>query len=173
MFHPDGPTLRELARQAMSSTIGGYDLLAPKFDYTPFRTPDAITLEIARRVGPVGSALDVCCGTGSALGALAGVTSGRLVGLDASAGMLAEAAKHVPASVELVLGDALDMPFDEEFDAAVSVGAFGHIAVRDEPRFASSIRRALVPGGRFCFATNELPSWRTTSRVMALARSTR
>ena len=42
MFHPKGPTLRELAVQALSSTERGYDLLAPKFDYTPFRTPDAV-----------------------------------------------------------------------------------------------------------------------------------
>ncbi|MGO9081297.1 MAG: hypothetical protein ACLQDY_20030, partial [Streptosporangiaceae bacterium] len=32
--------MRELAMQALSSVEGGYDLLAPKFDHTPFRTPD-------------------------------------------------------------------------------------------------------------------------------------
>jgi hypothetical protein len=39
MFSPQGPSLRELAMQALSSVEGGYDLLAPKFDHTPFRTP--------------------------------------------------------------------------------------------------------------------------------------
>jgi hypothetical protein len=34
--------VRELARQALSSVEGGYDLLAPKFDHTPFRTPDGV-----------------------------------------------------------------------------------------------------------------------------------
>ena len=43
MYHPDGPTFWELARQALSSTTRGYDLLAPKFDVTPFRTPDGIS----------------------------------------------------------------------------------------------------------------------------------
>ena len=42
MFHPQGPTFFELASQALSSTRQGYDLLAPKFDFTPFRTPDLI-----------------------------------------------------------------------------------------------------------------------------------
>ena len=42
MFHPQGPTFLELARQALSSTERGYDLLASKFDYTPFRTPNEI-----------------------------------------------------------------------------------------------------------------------------------
>jgi len=42
MFHPAGPTFWELAEQCLSSTERGYDLLAPKFDFTPFRTPDEI-----------------------------------------------------------------------------------------------------------------------------------
>jgi ubiquinone/menaquinone biosynthesis C-methylase UbiE len=169
VFHPKGPTLLELARQAMSSTERGYDLIAPKFDYTPFRTPDPIVREIARRVGPVGAALDVCCGTGAALRALVDVCPGRLVGIDSSEGMLAEASRHLPERVELVRGDALDMPFEGEFDAAVCVGAFGHIAEADEPRFAESIRRALKPGGRFLFATHEMPPWTTASRIFAEA----
>ena len=35
MFSPQGPTLRELTVQALSSVERGYDLLAPKFDHTP------------------------------------------------------------------------------------------------------------------------------------------
>ena len=34
MFHPNGPSFFELVEQALSSTERGYDLLAPKFDYT-------------------------------------------------------------------------------------------------------------------------------------------
>jgi ubiquinone/menaquinone biosynthesis C-methylase UbiE len=169
VFHPKGPTLLELLQQALTSTERGYDLLAPKFDYTPFRTPEPIVREIARAVGPVPAALDVCCGTGAALRALADVGVTRAVGIDSSVGMLEEASKHVPTRVELVRGDALDMPFREAFNAAVCVGAFGHIAEEDEPRFVSSIWRALKPGGRFVFATTELPSWRTTGRIVAEA----
>ncbi|WP_031109110.1 class I SAM-dependent methyltransferase [Streptomyces sp. NRRL S-146] len=50
MFSPEGPSLRELAVQALSSVERGYDLLAPKFDHTPFRTPAAV-------LDAVGSAL--------------------------------------------------------------------------------------------------------------------
>ena len=42
MFRPGGPTFVELARQALSSVERGYDLLAPKFDLTPFRTHDEL-----------------------------------------------------------------------------------------------------------------------------------
>ncbi|HEY1959951.1 MAG TPA: class I SAM-dependent methyltransferase [Polyangiaceae bacterium] len=174
MFHPKGPTLFELARQAMSSTEHGYDLIAPKFDWTPFRTPEPIVREIARRVGPVRAALDVCCGTGAAAVALCAECTNRVVGVDTSAGMLEVAAqrlrdapKHDGLRAELVRADALDLPFANEFDAAVSVGAFGHIEERDEPQFVSSIFRALKPGGRFVFATSELPPWTSPWRVAA------
>ncbi|MGD0243212.1 MAG: hypothetical protein ABSB59_23265 [Streptosporangiaceae bacterium] len=50
------------------ASIGGYDLLAPKFDRTPFRTPDSeldATAGALGRLGPFGAGLDVCCGTGA------------------------------------------------------------------------------------------------------------
>ncbi len=168
MFRRGGPTFLELTRQALSSTERGYDLIAPKFELTPFRTPDPIVQAIAHHVGPVQSALDVCCGTGAALGALCDERIERIVGLDMSEGMLEVCAKRIrDPRVELVRGDALDMPFHEEFDAAVSVGAFGHIEVKDEPRFCESIWRALKPGGRFVFATSEMPPWTSPTRIIA------
>ena len=57
--------------QALSSVEGGYDLLAPKFDHTPFRTPDGVldaTMAGALRpLGPFGPGVDVCCGTGAGM----------------------------------------------------------------------------------------------------------
>jgi len=50
VFHPRGPTFLELARQGLSSTRRGYDLLAPKFDDTPFRTPDPIVRVVGERL---------------------------------------------------------------------------------------------------------------------------
>src|SRR5881227_3429906 len=94
MFHPKGPTFWELAVQALSSTERGYDLLAPKFEYTPFRTPDEVLAKVAdylRTLGPINSALDICCGTGAGLRFLRPFCHDRAVGLDVSAGMLTEA----------------------------------------------------------------------------------
>ena len=62
--------MRELAIQALSSVEGGYDLLAPKFDHTPVRTPDGVldaTAGALRPLGPFGRGLDVCCGTGAGM----------------------------------------------------------------------------------------------------------
>src|SRR5215471_9734038 len=50
MFHGPGPTFFELARQVLSSTEKGYDLLAPKFDLTSFRTPDRLIESALARI---------------------------------------------------------------------------------------------------------------------------
>jgi ubiquinone/menaquinone biosynthesis C-methylase UbiE len=147
--------------QALASTERGYDLLAPKFDATPFRTPepilDAIDPIVASR--PVGSALDVCCGTGAALQHLHRLARDRVVGLDFSQGMLDEARRRLgDAHVELVRGNALAMPFENEFDVVTCFGALGHIDSHDEDAFVAGIARALKPGGRFIFATGARPS---------------
>src|SRR3982750_1109 len=110
MFHPRGPTFWELAEQALSSTERGYDLLAPKFDYTPFRTPDWAlnrVVDALRGLAPFGSGLDICCGTGAGLRVLRPFCTERVVGIDFSPGMLRQCAKQIAsmpgtAPVELV-----------------------------------------------------------------------
>ena len=99
MFTPQGPTLRELAVQALSSVERGYDLLAPKFDHTPFRTPDPVLDAVAdplRRIGPFDAGLDLCCGTGAGVGMLPRVCRERVTGVDFSAGMLDVARERSP-----------------------------------------------------------------------------
>jgi ubiquinone/menaquinone biosynthesis C-methylase UbiE len=173
VYHPEGPTFLELMRQALASTEHGYDLIAPKFDRTPFRTPDPVLDAMMRAIAddatparPIRAALDVCCGTGAAMTHLRALCKERVVGLDFSQGMLDEARRRVAvspgdAAVELVRGDALALPFESEFDIATCVGAFGHILPEDEDRFVAGIARALRPGGRFVFATGEMPSMTT------------
>jgi ubiquinone/menaquinone biosynthesis C-methylase UbiE len=174
MFHPEGPTFFELVRQALASTERGYDMLAPKFDRTPFRTPDAILERMAARIGAprsIDSALDVCCGTGAAMKWLAPLCRKRVVGIDFSRGMLDEARHRLSdvrgVDVELVRRDALDMRFDAEFDVVTCVGAFGHVLRRDEPRFIEGIHRALRPGGRFVFVSAEMPPLYAPARLLA------
>ncbi len=163
-----GPTLRELARQALSSIEEGYDLLAPKFDRTPFRTPDAVVLRTLEAAGEVEDALDLCCGTGAALAPLRTRTRRRLVGVDLSQGMLDQARANLGLSLGLAMGgdhprvelvklDVFAIPFDAAFDLVTCFGAFGHIPEEDELAFVRIVRRALRPGGRFVFVTSERP----------------
>ncbi|GAA4931770.1 class I SAM-dependent methyltransferase [Streptomyces coeruleoprunus] len=159
MFTPDGPTFRELAVQALSSIEHGYDLLAPKFDRTPFRTPGPVLDAVAdalRPLGPFGAGLDVCCGTGAGTDVLRGLCRDRVTGVDFSTGMLERArAAHRPepgmVDAEWLRADVRALPFREEFDLAVSFGAFGHFLPRERPLLFARVHAALRPGGRFAF----------------------
>lgn len=175
MFDANGPTLRELATQALSSTERGYDLLAPKFDFTPFRTPDPVLNAVAEFLtasAPFHSGLDLCCGTGAGMGVLRTLCRERVVGLDFSRGMLSVARERlgdVPGSpqLEYVRGDALALPFGPVFDIVVCFGAFGHILERDQPLFVAEVARVLRPGGRFLFLTSYMPAVWTPKYLLA------
>ena len=159
MFSPRGPSLKELCVQALSSVERGYDMLAPKFDRTPFRTPDSVlgaTVQALSGLGPFRTGLDVCCGTGAGLQALGSLCHGRVTGVDFSAGMLAEArAAHPDAT--LVRADARALPFASAFDLAVSFGALGHFLPAERPALFAGVHRALRPGGLFAVPLGELP----------------
>lgn len=167
MFHPQGPSFWELARQALSSTERGYDLLAPKFDRTPFRTPEDLLAQVATLIaaeGPTRSALDVCCGTGAGMEMLRPLCKERVVGVDISQGMIEVGRQKVAqapgsATIEFLRVDALDLPFQKEFDVAVCFGAIGHILPADQPKFIEQIHQSLLPGGRLVLLTAHAPPW--------------
>lgn len=137
----------------MSSVERGYDLLATKFDHTPFRTPEGVlnaTVGALRPLGPFGQGLDVCCGTGAGVGVLERLCNGRTAGVDFSAGMLTQASEAHP-DVRWVRADARGLPFTESFDLAVSFGALGHFLPAERPALFAGVHRALRPGGLFAF----------------------
>ena len=159
MFSAGGPSLRELAVQALSSVERGYDLLAPKFDHTPFRTPDSVlgaTAEALCRLGPFDRGLDVCCGTGAGLRVLASVCQGRVTGVDFSAGMLAQARRARPDAV-WVRADVRALPFAGAFDLAVSFGGLGHFLPAERPALFAEVYRVMRPGGLFALPVGTLP----------------
>ena len=159
MFSPQGPSLRELTVQALSSVERGYDLLAPKFDHTPFRTPPGIltaTVEALSALGPFDRGLDVCCGTGAGLGVLRPLCRELVAGVDFSAGMLDQARVADPAAA-LVRADARALPFAGAFDLAVTFGALGHFLPRERPAVFEGVYRALRPGGVFAIAVGAPP----------------
>jgi ubiquinone/menaquinone biosynthesis C-methylase UbiE len=159
VFSPQGPSLRELARQALSSVEDGYDLLAPKFDQTPFRTPDWVldaTDAALRPFGPFGRGLDVCCGTGAGVRVLKSLCQGPVTGVDFSAGMLAQA-RDAHQDAEWVRADVRALPFAGAFDLAVSFGALGHLLPAERPALFAGVYRALRPGGLFAFPVGAPP----------------
>jgi ubiquinone/menaquinone biosynthesis C-methylase UbiE len=160
--------LRELAAQALTSVERGYDLLAPTFDRTPFRTPDRFLDAVGAALAPLGpfdAGLDVCCGTGAGIGVLRSLCRGSVTGVDFSAGMLAQArgayGPDTPPEPRFVRADARAMPFAAGFDLAVSFGAFGHFLPAERPGLFAEVRRALRPGGLFAFPIGAPPPARS------------
>ncbi|MFJ6084639.1 methyltransferase domain-containing protein [Streptomyces sp. NPDC092369] len=171
MFSPEGPSLRELAVQALSSVERGYDLLAPKFDHTPFRTPDSVLDAVAaalKRTGPYDTGLDLCCGTGAGMEVLASVCRQGITGVDFSGGMLDVARRDLRGidvpEVNWVRADARALPFRPgSFGVVVSFGAFGHFLPSELPGLFVQVHSVLRPGG--CFAFPVLAPPRPTSPV--------
>jgi ubiquinone/menaquinone biosynthesis C-methylase UbiE len=86
---------------------------------------------------PPARTLDVACGTGY----LTQHLSGEIVALDQSVSMLELARERVPHA-ELVVGDALALPFDDgAFDRLFASYFYCHLEPEDAARFRAEARR--------------------------------
>jgi demethylmenaquinone methyltransferase/2-methoxy-6-polyprenyl-1,4-benzoquinol methylase len=102
----------------------------------------------AAQLRPGQRALDVATGTGDLARELVRrvVPGGEVVGVDIATEMLARARRKLAGlPVRLELGDAMDLPYAEEFDAATV--AFGLRNFSDRRRGLERMKRALRPGG--------------------------
>jgi demethylmenaquinone methyltransferase / 2-methoxy-6-polyprenyl-1,4-benzoquinol methylase len=96
--------------------------------------------------GPADTVLDVATGTGTVALELIREKGCRVVGLDQSAEMLAVARERVPPPVELVHGDADDLPFpDASFDALTFTYLLRY--VDDPAATVTELARVVKPGG--------------------------
>ena len=102
------------------------------------------TLMIHVDTSPGQKILDLGCGTGDLTAALA-TNGAKVLGIDNSAEMIVKARYSHP---ELMFAeiDALELPYDEEFDTVFSNSVFHWIP--DVDRLLAEIRRALKPGGK-------------------------
>jgi demethylmenaquinone methyltransferase/2-methoxy-6-polyprenyl-1,4-benzoquinol methylase len=102
------------------------------------------------------SALDVCCGTGDFMTALAKAigSTGSVVGIDFCEPMLRLATTK--GFTQLSLGDACSLPVKSNLFDAVTVG-WGIRNVPDVERVHREIARVLKPGGRFVSVDMALP----------------
>ena len=140
------------------------DWSAGEYERTAAELEPAAHDVVARAaIAPGERVLDIACGTEIAA-LIAAAAGARVHGLDA-APLLIEVARARAAEAgldaEFVVGDALDLPFDDgAFDAVLSV--FGVIFVPDPARAVAEIVRVLVPGGRAL-----LSAWRPEGRSTA------
>ncbi|HWF57913.1 MAG TPA: methyltransferase domain-containing protein [Candidatus Dormibacteraeota bacterium] len=131
------------------------------------RSFDAEFLE-ALEVLPGSSILDIGCGTGELTATLAAmVGDGRVVGLDVSESMVAEATRRHPG-ISFVHGSAQQLgPELGSFDLVVSTAAFHWIPARDHPLVLRNIRGVLAPRGRFRAEFGGRGQIRSARRILA------
>ncbi len=101
-------------------------------------------------LNPGSRALEVGCGTGNYITAMAETSGCFACGLDPSSEMLA----RVPAiQVRRVLGRAEELTFaDDAFDLVFTVDVIHHVS--DKAAFYRETARVLAPGGRLCTVTD-------------------
>lgn len=158
----EGPGFLELAQQGLSSTLGGYDLLAPKFELTPYATPtewieEALQTVDSRypraRTGKRG--LDLACGTGRGSRALS-VLCEEVLGVDFSPAML-EQARRLSQSYEGLSWSRQDLSTlelkAESYDYITTFGAWGHVLADFRRHLLQEILKGLRGDGVFVTLT--------------------
>jgi SAM-dependent methyltransferase len=130
--------------------VAGFGRLAARYDQ--LRPADEHWQQLFHAMdsaaGLAGRILDVGCGTGTLLAALAG--RGRVFGVDASPEMLAAARRKAPRA-GLKEGRAEALPFKDGWFDRVVFQLVLHLV--DRPKALAEAHRVLAPGGRIVIAT--------------------
>ena len=133
-----------------------YDADAATYDDAPYPTTSH-TAFIDRLVGtcpPGGLVLDAPCGTGQYFVRIRDAGC-RVVGIDQSAGMLAQALRRGLAERLEQVG-LQEMTFDAEFDGAMTVDAMENVPPEDWPLVIGNLRRAVKPGAHLYLTVEEI-----------------
>lgn len=145
----------EQAQARKHSDATSYDAVAPTFDAMSERFSAEIADALLRRatIAPSAHVLDLGAGAGLLTVRAAQIaTSGRVVGIDHSSGMLNQARQKaqrggVSDRVEYAQMDAESLAFDPgSFDGAVSLFVLAHLPNPDAA--LRELHRVLRPGGR-------------------------
>jgi demethylmenaquinone methyltransferase/2-methoxy-6-polyprenyl-1,4-benzoquinol methylase len=105
--------------------------------------------------------LDIATGTGDLAILMAQTKADTIIGLDISAGMLEVgvqkiAAKNLSQTIEMVLGDSENIPFDDNYFDAITV-AFGVRNFENLEKGLGEILRVLKPNGTFVILETSVP----------------
>ena len=105
--------------------------------------------------------LDIATGTGDLAILLTQTNAEKIIGLDISAGMLEVGKKKIEEKklsnvIELVLGDSENMPFEDNYFDAITVG-FGVRNFENLEKGFAEILRVLKPNGVFVILETSVP----------------
>ena len=151
-----------------AAVVADYDAEAPTYDMNLYPAGTQETW-VARLLGmiPAGSTvLDAPCGTGRYFPLIAGAGM-RVIGVDQSAGMLAQARARNLAGI-LELKSLQDLSYAAEFDATVTIDAMENVPPDDWPTVLANLRRAVRPGGVLYLTVEEASDQRIGHAFEAL-----
>ena len=144
-----------------------YDTDASTYDDEPYSATShrAFIERLLATCPPGGIVLDAPCGTGRWFEVVR--TSGRrVVGIDQSAGMLAEArSKGIAERLEHV--GLQELRFASEFDGVLCVDAFENVPPEDWPLVLANLHRAVRPGGHLYLTVEEVEETEIDAAVAA------
>ena len=151
------PDRKTWLAQRRASVRDDYTRDGPTYDagYDPAtETHRRFVVRLVETCPKDGTVLDVACGTAPYLGLVLGAGR-RALGVDQSAGMLAQArAKHPGARFERV--GLQELAFAGEFDGAMCIDAMEHVPAEEWPLVLGNLRRALRRGGHLYLTVEEV-----------------
>jgi SAM-dependent methyltransferase len=104
------------------------------------------------KLAPHASVLDLGCGSGKPILEYLISQDVKVLGIDASAQMLAIARTNFP-DVRFIQKDMRKLDLDEKFDAVIAWHSFFHLPVADQPGMFSIFRHHLKPNGILLFTS--------------------
>ena len=143
-------------RERRDAVRADYDADAATYDDSPYPTTShtAFIDRLVATCPPNGLVLDAPCGTGQYFGRIRDAGR-RVVGIDQSTGMLAQARRRGLAERLEQIG-LQELAFDAEFDGAMTVDAMENVPPEDWPLVIGNLRRAVKPGAHLYLTVEEI-----------------
>jgi ubiquinone/menaquinone biosynthesis C-methylase UbiE len=139
-----------------AALITAYDDEAATYDADPYPASlhGAWVDRLVATVPEGGLVLDAPCGTGRWFARV--VDAGRrVVGVDQSPGMLAQA-ERTGLAAWTQLGSLEELPFDGDFDAAMAIDGLENVSPEAWPQAARNLARAIKPGASLYVTLEEI-----------------
>ena len=156
---------KELTKQYFNSTAEDYDHSHDgKFVYCMYQR----IVERAAALKP-DSVLDLGCGNGNVIHLLKSRISAKYYGLDISEKMIEEAKKRFGNEVELCVGDAENLPYeDHTFDLIICNASFHHYTRAEKA--VAEMKRVIKPDGTVILGDPTLPGKIFTNMLNCLMK---
>ena len=151
---------KEQIAQMFDTISGNYDQLNRVISFGIDVKWRKKVLQIVAKSNPK-TILDIATGTGDLAILLTKTKARKIIGLDISAGMLEVGKKKISNqnlsnTIEMVLADSENMPFEDHFFDAITV-AFGIRNFENLEKGLSEILRVLKPNGVFVILETSVP----------------